>query len=111
MAAADETYPVCSVPDCPGFGTAHPPVATDLDLDEADPALLLGELDTIAGRLEGVEDEARRLYDRRADLFVALRRRQPPVMARDIASAARTTEGAVTQVVLKRRRQGLPTLP
>lgn len=80
--------------------TAETPTDEVLELDEETRALL-GELDGIANYLDGVQAK----YDRRTEIFLALRARKPPVKYRIIADYAHSTEEAVIQAYRKATRK------
>jgi hypothetical protein len=83
---------------------------TDVDVDQAtageveefdeETRALLGELDGIANYLDGVDEK----YERRSEIFLALRERKPPVKHRILAVFAHSTEEAVIQAIRKAKR-------
>lgn len=74
--------------------------AAEVEEFDAETRALLGELDGIANYLDAVDEK----YERRAEIFLALRGRTPPVKHRIIAEFAHSTEEAVIQVIRKAKR-------
>lgn len=76
-------------------------MATSTATATTDP--LLAELDAIGVELEVIEQRQSILYARRLVLWLEGRKRIPPLLNRELASAAHTTPGAVAQALRKER--------
>jgi hypothetical protein len=63
---------------------------------------MMSELAQVGAKLAEVDD----LYQRRADLMVALRKVDPPVKIRELAEVAQISEGAATQVLRAEKQKG-----
>lgn len=67
------------------------------------PAVVRAHLTVITDELERLEMRREELYATRLDLWLRGRALDPPMTQKDLATASRVTEGAVTQAMRKLR--------